>query len=152
MYEGGVREPMMVRAPGVTRAGAVCDSPVVSTDFFPTILELAGLPALPKQHVDGVSFTPLLRGESRVRAPIYWHYPHYGNQGGSPSGAVRDGDWKLIEFYEDGHVELYNLREDPGERHNLADANPERRDELLKRLRDWRESVGAVMPSKRGAG
>ncbi len=147
MYEGGIREPMIVRAPNVTAAGSVCDSPVTSTDFLPTILDLAGLNSRPGLHLDGVSFVPLLRGESQARGPMYWHYPHYGNQGGAPTAAIRDGDWKLIEWYEDGRLELYNLADDIGEQRNLSDSNPAKRDELHAKLVAWRKSVDANMPS-----
>jgi len=149
LYEGGVREPMIVRAPGVTRPGSACPEPVISTDFYPTMLELAGLPLRPRQHVDGTSFVPLLEGRKMTRGPIYWHYPHYGNQGGAPGGAVRDGDWKLIEWYEDGRLELFNLRDDIGEQKNLAAAMPEKARELQKMLADWRRSVGAQMPMRK---
>ena len=121
--------------------------PVVSTDFYPTLLELAGLPLLPQQHLDGVSLLPLLKGAELPRGPLYWHYPHYGNQGGAPGGAVRDGDWKLIEWYEDGRCELFNLRDDLGEKTNLAAANPAKVEELRGKLRAWRQSVQAVMPT-----
>ncbi len=147
LYEGGVREPMIVRAPGVTRPGSACTEPVISTDFYPTMLELAGLPLRPNQHVDGVSFVSLLEGRKMTRGPIYWHYPHYGNQGGAPGGAVRDGDWKLIEWYEDGRLELFNLRDDIGEANDLAAAMPEKARELHKMLADWRRTVGAQMPT-----
>ena len=147
LYEGGVREPLIVDAPGVTQAGAVCDTPVISPDFFPTLLELAGLPARPKQHLDGVSFVSLLKGGSRSRGPIFWHYPHYGNQGGAPGGGVREGDWKLIEWYEGNRVELYNLKDDLGERHNLAAAQPGKVGTLLAKLQAWRADVGAKMPA-----
>ena len=147
VYEGGIREPWIIRAPGVTRPGSLCDTPVTSTDFYPTLLELAGLPLNPKQHCDGVSLLPLLRGGDLARGPIFWHYPHYGNQGGSPCGAVRDGDWKLIEWYEDGRLELFNLRDDLGERHDLAAAKPDMAKELQGKLGAWRLSVGALMPT-----
>ena len=98
LYEGGIREPMIIRAPGVTKAGSTCDTPVTSTDFYPTLLELAGLPLRPQQQVDGMSLVPLLKGDSLARGPLFWHYPHYGNQGGAPGGVVRDGDWKLIDM------------------------------------------------------
>ena len=146
-YEGGVREPYFIRAPGITKPGSLCDTPVTSTDFYPTLLELAGLPLKPSQHRDGVSLLPLLRGDTLARGPLFWHYPHYGNQGGSPCGAIRDGDWKLIEWFEDGQLELYNLRDDLGEQHNLAAANPAKATELRGKLADWRQSVGAKMPS-----
>ncbi|MEI7733323.1 MAG: sulfatase [Verrucomicrobiota bacterium] len=147
LYEGGIREPLIVRWPGVVKAGAVFDSVVSSPDIFPTLLEAAGWPLLPKQHLDGVSFVPVLQGQARARGPVYWHYPHYGNQGGFPGGAVRDGDWKLIEHYEDGAVELYNLREDISESRNLAAAAPERVKELQSKLAAWRTEVGARMPT-----
>ncbi len=146
VYEGGIREPMIVRAPGVTRPGRVEATPVTSVDFFPTMLELAGLPAMPHQHLDGVSLAGMLGGEALPRRPLYWHYPHYGNQGGAPSGAVRDGEWKLIEWYEDGRLELFNLRRDIAERYNLAELEPERAQRMRAMLASWRERTGAVQP------
>jgi arylsulfatase A-like enzyme len=147
IYEGGIREPMIVRAPGVTQAGRMEETPVTSVDFFPTMLEMAGLPAMPDKHVDGVSLAGLLRGEALERGPLYWHYPHYGNQGGAPAGAVRDGEWKLIEWYEDGEIELFNLRRDVGEKYNLAQLEGERALRMRAMLRQWRERTGAVMPA-----
>ncbi|MFO7974323.1 MAG: sulfatase [Candidatus Hydrogenedentota bacterium] len=148
LYEGGIREPMMIKWPGVTKPGTVCEEPVISTDFYPTMLEVAGLPWRNEQHVDGLSLVPLLmqRGSLRDRA-LYWHYPHYGNQGGSPSAAIRDGEWKLIEFFEDGRVELYNLREDIGETNNLAAVMPDKTQELTNKLNAWQKAVGARFPS-----
>jgi arylsulfatase A-like enzyme len=148
VYEGGIREPWIIRAPGVTKPGSVCDTPVISMDFYPTLLELAGLPLDLRQHQDGVSLLPLLAGGTLDRGPLFWHYPHYGNQGGSPAGAVRDGDWKLIEWFEDGSRELYNLRQDPAEKTNLAPANPEISQRLQARLDRWRKEVKAVMPTQ----
>lgn len=148
LYEGGIREPLIIKWPGVTKPGSTCDVPVTSTDFYPTMLEMAGLPLRPKQHVDGVSIVPLLRGgQSLPRQAIYWHYPHYANQGGSPGGAVRAGDYKLIEFYEDNHVELYNLKDDLGEKNDLAARMPDKAKELRERLARWRQEVGARMPT-----
>ncbi len=147
MYEGGIREPMIVRWPNVTKPGSVCDQYVTSTDFFPTMLDMADLPAMPKAHVDGVSFTRLLKGEPMDRGPIYWHYPHYGNQGGAPSGAVRDGDWKLIEWYEDGSLELFNLKNDLGEKTNLAKQHSDKAKALHAKLASWRKATGAKMPT-----
>ncbi|HBY58740.1 MAG TPA: hypothetical protein DEH78_02885, partial [Solibacterales bacterium] len=145
-YEGGIRDPLIVHWPGVTRPGAVYDAPVISPDFFPTILDMAG--AAPARGLDGMSLAPLLRtGRPPKREAVYWHYPHYSNQGGVPSGAVRKGDWKLIEFYEDGRVELYNLRTDVSERRNLANAESRRAAELLGLLRRWRAEVNATMPT-----
>lgn len=147
-YEGGVRTPWIVVAPDVGRPGAVCDTPVISTDFYPAILDLTALTLDRDQHKDGVSFVPLLRGEKLERgAPLFWHYPHYGNQGGAPHGAVRDGDWKLIEWYENGRVELYNLRDDPGEKRNVAEQEQGIANRLRPRLERWRTEVNAVMPA-----
>ena len=147
-YEGGVREPMIVCAPGVTKPGSTCDSQVISTDFYPTLLQLAGMDLKPQQHLDGVSFVPLLKGESAPRGkPLFWHYPHYGNQGGAPNGVIRDGDWKLIEWYEDGALELYNIPQDISEQHNLAAQNSDKVKELHAKLIAWRKEVGAVMPT-----
>src|SRR5205823_922128 len=125
-YEGGVRAPMIVVAPGMTRSGATCNTAVISTDFYPTLLQLAGLDLKPQQHLDGVSFVPLLKGEALHGRPLYWHYPHYGNQGGAPYGAIRDGDWKLIEWYEDGALELYDIPQDIGEKNNLGAQHPDK--------------------------
>jgi arylsulfatase A-like enzyme/L-ascorbate metabolism protein UlaG (beta-lactamase superfamily) len=148
LYEGGIREPMIIKWPGVTRAGSVCHEPVISTDFYPTMLEMAGLALRPLQHVDGVSLVPLLEGGlSLGRKAIYWHYPHYSNQGGGPAGAVRAGDFKLIESYEDNRLELYNIRQDVGEKNDLAAKMPEKAAELLAMIRAWRQDVNAKMPT-----
>ncbi|MBM4020125.1 MAG: sulfatase [Planctomycetes bacterium] len=148
LYEGGIREPLIIKWPGVTRPGSTCVAPVTSTDFYPTMLEMAGLPPRPGQHCDGVSIVPLLKGgQALPRKAIFWHYPHYSNQGGGPSGAVRAGDLKLIEFYEDGRAELYNVRDDIGEKNDLAARMPERAAELKAMLADWRKEVGAKMPA-----
>jgi len=147
MYEGGTREPLWVRWPGRVAPGTVCDVPVTSPDFYPTMLEMAGLDPIPEQHVDGLSLMPLLEGgDSLDRDAIYWHYPHYGNQGGTPGCSIRSGDFKLIAFFEDGRLELYNLAEDVGEDHNLADEMPELAAELHAKLVAWRESVEAILP------
>ena len=146
-YEGGVRVPLIIAAPQVTRPGSVCSTPVITTDFYPTLLDLTGLAAAPEQHLDGVSFVPLLKGGEIRRRTLFWHYPHYGNQGGDPCGFVRDGDWKLIEWYEDGRRELYNLHRDPSEQHDLAAADPEKVRTMAARLEAWRGEVKAVMPT-----
>ncbi|NQU21038.1 MAG: sulfatase [Candidatus Nealsonbacteria bacterium] len=149
VYEGGIREPMIVRWPGVVRPGSVCGVPVVSVDFYPTILEMAGVKVDPQQQLDGESLMPLLRQTGRLnRDAIFWHYPHYSPQHGVPAGAVRVGDYKLMELFEDGHLELYNLADDIGEQNNLADKMPEKTVEMHKLLVDWREKVGARMPTK----
>ena len=148
LYEGGIREPMIVRLPGVVKAGAVSDAVVTSTDFYPTMLDLAGLKPKPRQHIDGRSFVDVLKQTgSGERGAVYWHYPHYGNQGGSPGGAIRLGDWKLIEFYEDNRVELYNLKKDIGEKNDLAAKMPQKARQLRDMLHAWRKEVDAKMPT-----
>ncbi len=145
LYEGGIRVPLMIRWPGVTSAGSTCDVPVVSTDLYPTFLSMTGLPPRPEQCLDGLSLSPLLRGGQQLNRPaLYWHYPHY--QTLPPHGAVRCGDWKLIEHYEDGKLELFDLSDDVGEQHNLAAQRPERARELRKMLRNHLEAIGAQMP------
>jgi arylsulfatase A-like enzyme len=147
MYEGGTRESLIVRWPGRVEAGSTCDVPVTSTDFYPTYLEAAGLPPMPHQHCDGESMVPLLTQTGTFsRDALFWHYPHYGNQGGRPGASVRAGDWKLIEFFEDRRTELYNLVEDPSEQTNLAGAKPEKAKELLDRLHAWQAEVEALFP------
>jgi arylsulfatase A len=145
VYEGGIREPLLIRWPGVTRPGTTIDHPVCSVDFLPTFCKAAGVSA-PK--ADGVDISPLLHGRSLAGRPLFWHYPHYSNQGGPPAGAVRLGDWKLIEFYEDQRVELFHLPEDPGERRNLAAREQKRAKQLRDLLADWRKEVNAAMPQK----
>lgn len=154
LYEGGIREPLLVHWPGVTRPSATCQVPVIGADFLPTLLSAAGAGA-PSQPApvsagpcDGLDFTSLLRGGSSLqRDTLFWHYPHYSDQGGTPSGAIRQGDWKLIEFFEDDQVELYNLALDPGEQYNFASSFAARAEDLRAQLHKWRESVNATMPS-----
>lgn len=141
MYEGGIREPLLVRAPGLTAAGSVNETVVSSVDFFPTLLELCGVES--SAELDGESFVAALAGEEVERGPIYWHYPHYGNQGGLPSAAVRDGDWKLIRWFETGQEELFRLDLDPSEQYDLAARYPEKLAELSGSLDGWLEDVGA---------
>ena len=147
VWEGGIREPLLVRWPGVVQPGAVERTPVSSVDFYPTILEISGASDLPEHESDGVSLVPLLRGSGPIdREALYWHYPHYSNSGSKPAGAIRKGGWKLLEFYEDSHVELYNLSEDPQESRDLAEAKSDLARSLRAELEGWRQSVGAVMP------
>jgi arylsulfatase A-like enzyme len=147
MYEGGTREPLLVRWPGHVPAGTESDAIVTSPDFFPTMLDAAGYELRPDLHTDGESFLEALRGKRYARPrPVFWHYPHYGNQGGSPGASVRDGDWKLIEFFEDNHVELYNLRQDPGELRNMVEAEPERAESLRQALQTWKRDIHALIP------
>ncbi len=148
LYEGGIREPMIVKWPGVVKAGSTCGEPVTSTDFYPTMLEMAGLPLKPEQHVDGVSLVPLLEQKGKLeREAIYWHYPHYHGSGSKPSGAVRAGDYKLIEWYEDNSVELYNLKNDIGEKNDLAAKMPEKAAELQRMLHRWLRQTKATVPT-----
>jgi arylsulfatase A-like enzyme/glyoxylase-like metal-dependent hydrolase (beta-lactamase superfamily II) len=144
LYEGGIREPFMIRAPGVTAPGRTSSVPVISTDFYPTVLELLGLPPRPEQHRDGVSLVPLLEGgETLTRPGLFWHYPHYSNQGGFPGGAVRMGPWKLVERYEDGQLHLFNLARDLAETRDLSDREPDRVETMRARLHAWYRQVGA---------
>jgi arylsulfatase A-like enzyme len=148
LYEGGIREPMIIKWPGVTKPGSVCGEPVISTDFYPTMLEMAGLPLHPQQHSDGLSIVPLLKQQGSLkRDAIYWHYPHYSNQGSAPASAIRADDYKLIKFYEDNHVELYNLKNDISETADLADKMPEKTAELKNKLADWLKQMNAKFPT-----
>jgi arylsulfatase A-like enzyme len=116
-------------------------------DFYPTLLELVGLPPRPDRHVDGLSLVPLLQGgESLDREALYWHFPHYHGSTWTPGAAVRAGDWKLVEFYDHEKAELYNLRDDIGEGHELSDAHPEEKARLLTMLRSWQDELGAKRP------
>ena len=147
-YEGGVRVPLIIKWPGVTRPGSICPVPVISADFFPTMLQIAGIKTPRGVTVDGESLVPLLgQGRGWSRDAIYWHYPHYHPGGATPYGAIRAGDWRLVEFFEDGHVELYNLRDDPEEKRDLAPTVPGKAMELRQRLQAWRAKVGAQMPT-----
>ena len=146
-YEGGVREPLIIKWPGSVRPGTTCRTPVSSIDFFPTLLEMAGVKA--QGEVDGRSLVPLLKQKGQLeRDAIYWHYPHYWAGGRvRPFGAVRAGDWKLIESYEDMGVELYNLKDDVGEAHDLSKDQPKKAAQLREMLHAWRKSVSAQMPT-----
>ena len=146
LYEGGIRVPMIVRWPGVVKPGTVCREPATTADLLPTFCEAAGA-KLPEQPIDGASLVPLLDDPQAKldREAIYFHYPHYHHS--RPAGAIRSGDWKLIEFFDDGPLELYNLEEDIGETANLAGRLPERAEQLRKMLAGWRQSVAARMPA-----
>lgn len=146
-YEGGVRVPWIIAYPPLAAPGSVSDTPVMTIDLLPTLAELCGSGEGPPP-CDGVSLVPLLRRPEHVfDRPLLWHYPHYHPGGATPYGAVRLGDWRLVEFYEDGRLELYNLREDIGESRDLAATHPEKRDELHRLLAQWRTAVGAQMPT-----
>ncbi len=147
-FEGGIREPYFIKVPGMNLAGKKCDTPVSGVDFYPTILELAGISLKPSKHNDGVNLVPLLREETISERPLIWHYPHYGNQGGEPSSIIRLGDWKLIHYYEDGHEELYNLKKDLEEANDVADENKDKVKELSEMLFAYLNKVGAKYPVK----
>ncbi len=146
-FEGGIREPYFIKVPGL-KGGQKCTTPVTGTDFYPTILELAGLPLKPVEHNDGISLVPLLNGQTIAERPLIWHYPHYGNQGGEPSSIIRLGDWKLIHYYEDGHEELYNLKTDISETTDLAAENQDKVKELSGKLFLYLNESGARFPVK----
>ena len=148
-YEGGVREAMLLSWPGQIKAGHT-DQPVISTDFYPTLLELCGFEAISWQYMDGTSFARILKDPEAdfKRAPLLFHYPHWSNQGGIPHSAIRDGDWKLIKFYYKKGVELYNLARDPQERYNLAGQNPHKVKTLMAQLEAMLEDTDALMPIK----
>ncbi|MFC7335952.1 sulfatase [Haloferula chungangensis] len=163
-YEGGIRVPLVMNWPGSIRPGTVCDTPVSGVDYMPTFAELAraSLPDAERQPQDGVSLVPLMKGKAIAQRAIYWHYPMYLSGSvevkpvygtdrmhwrATPCSIVRKGDWKLMQFFETGSVELYNLKEDIGEKNNLADQHPERASEMLKSLRKWQVETGADIPS-----
>jgi arylsulfatase A-like enzyme len=148
LYEGGIRVPLLIRWPGVTRPGSVRSDVVSSIDFLPTLCEAAGVEPTPSGPIDGISLVPLLRDPTARLEPrsLFWHYPHFSNQGGRPGAALRGGDWKLIEFYETNKAELYNLAEDVGESFDLAERFPDKVRSLRDELRRWRREVNANMP------
>ena len=147
LYEGGIREPLIIKWPKSGLKGEVCEVPVISTDFFPTILDMLGVPFADDNTLDGVSLVRLLEGKDKLdREAIYWHFPHYSNHGmQSPGGAIRKGDYKLLEYYENNTIQLFNLKTDIGEQHDLVEIEPEKAEELQKELRDWRSAVNAQM-------
>lgn len=149
LYEGGIREPTIVKWPGESEAGMVTDAVVTSMDFYPTILEMAGLPLRPDLHVDGKSLVPLMKNKTdKLHDATYFHYPHISNQRGSPSSAIREGDYKLIVFFDDNRLELYNIKDDIGEKQNLANQMPEKRDALYSKLQQWWKEVDARFPKE----
>ena len=147
-YEGGVRVPLIIHAPGMTKAGIVENTPATTIDIYPTVLELAGVKPL-QSLVDGISLTPLLKtGAKPDRTEIFWHYPHYHPGGATPYSAVRSGEFRLVHFYEDGHDELYDLANDVGETKDLAASEPKLAKTLRTRLDAWLKSVDAQLPTK----
>ncbi len=145
-FEGGLRVPLIVRAPGVTQPGTSSAVPVTLADMYPTLMELIDQPSYPEHHADGLSLVPLMKGQLIEERHLYWHYPHYSNQDGRPSGVVRIGDWKLILDYETDLVELYDLQTDPGEHRNLAMMYPVRADEMRNQLMEHLKQTGARFP------
>lgn len=143
VYEGGIREPMIIKWPHSGHAGEVCHEPVISVDFYPTILEIAGIDAPQDLFVDGRSLVPLLQGEAIEPRNLYWHYPHYSNQGGFPGGAIRKGQYKLIERYEDGRVHLFDTDADVSEQNDLAQQMPDRVQSMRAALHNWYQVVDA---------
>ena len=169
LYEGGIRVPLTIRCPhlsvarghrqpGKEKPRSVCDVPVIGIDFYPTMLEMAGVPK-PSGHIlDGLSLVPLLRGQGRFkRDEIFWHFPAYLEPYNerqwpwrtTPAGAVRQGSWKLIEFFEDGKLELYNLKDDISEKNNLAEKMPNKAELLRRALVNWRKSIAAPVPAEK---
>jgi arylsulfatase A len=146
LYEGGIRVPLIVKWPSHAKPGTTCETPVTTMDLFATILEIAGAKRAARTGVDSVSLVPLLEQRAGyVRKTIYTHYPHYSNQRSKPGSAIREGDFKLIEFFEDNHIELYNLRDDIGEKSDLSATLPKQGADLRRKLERWHRSVGAQM-------
>ena len=144
-WEGGIRVPAIMYYKGCN-AGSVCDVPIIGTDFYPTILDYAGLDMQPQQHKDGISIMPIVKDNFCPERSLFWHYPHYGNQGGEPSSIIRKGDWKLIYYYESEHSELYNLAMDISESEPLNAQYPDKVEELEKELKIWLDEVNARKP------
>jgi arylsulfatase A-like enzyme len=164
LYEGGIREPLIIRWPGHTVPASATDIPVIGTDFYPTLLQISGAPR-PAQPLDGVSLVPLIDNASRspdqsalqrlADRPLYWHFPAYLEAGAmmgpwrtTPVAAIRRGNFKLLEFFEDGHLELYDLAADIGEQNDLSDTMPDTTRELHELMQRWREDVGAYVPTE----
>ncbi|MBL9141488.1 MAG: sulfatase-like hydrolase/transferase, partial [Phycisphaerae bacterium] len=146
LYEGGIRVPLILRQPEVIPSGLVVQTPAITTDLYPTLLALADVSARPSQHVDGLSLEPLLRGAPIARTSLHWHAPHHHGSGSTPSGAIRNGSMKVVEWFGEGGVELFDLSNDPGERHDLAATQPDQARALRDELAQWRLDVGALMP------
>lgn len=146
-YDGGVRVPLIVSWPGVTKPGGTAATPAITPDIPATIFDLTGVGPAPRQPLDGVSLAPVLRGGTLDRDALYWHYPHYHPGGATPHSAIRAGDWRLVHFYEDGRNELYNLEHDPGERNDVAAKEPARVAAMKARLDAWLAAVGAQFPT-----
>ena len=146
-WEGGIREPCFIKIPQLQDAVKQLDYPICGSDFFPTLLSLSQCNLIPEQHIDGIDFSPLFAGETLPERALYWHYPHYGNQGGEPSSIIRKGDWKLIHYWEDERDELYLLKEDVSEQNDLADQYPEQTKRMRHQLLEWLEECRALRPT-----
>ncbi len=144
LYEGGIREPLIIKAPQIIKEPGTSGVPVSTIDFFPTILEMTGT-RVPDLNIDGVSILPVIKSEEISERPLFWHYPHYSNQGGDPGSAVRLGNFKLIDNFETGRQELYDLNADISEMNDISAENPEKTKELYKLLNEWRNRTGAKM-------
>ncbi len=155
LYEGGIRVPMMVRWPGVVEPGSTCDEPVIGTDLMPTLCEIGGTQP-PDRPLDGTSIVPLLHEKPIDRDTLVWHFPYYhppqGYEGTTPQSAIRQGDQKLLYFYEEDRTELYDLSKDPDEQHDLSRSDPERTKAIRQALSDWLENAGARYPTERDTG
>jgi len=145
-WEGGIREPFYIKAPGVTKQGSKSKTPVNGIDWYPTLLDLCGIKIPKNQNVDGVNLVPLLKGKTIQNRPLYWHYPHYGNQGGEPSSIIMVGDWKLIHYHEDGRDELYHLGNDIGEQNDLIAKEKKRGQQMRNKLDAWLKQTRAKFP------
>ena len=148
-WEGGIREPFFMKVPWLKSKGLKTDVPVIHTDFYPTLLDLANIPLLENQHKDGISLKPILEGkEININRPLYWHYPHYGNQGGEPSSIIQQNGWKLIHYWEDGREELFKLPSTEKDELNVIKQHPELAKKLSNQLMTWLKEVGAKYPEK----
>jgi arylsulfatase A len=146
LYEGGIRVPLIIKWPNKGKQGTECAVPITSVDMFPTFLNMVGAAEKISQDKEGVDISPLVKGETMERGPIYWHFPHYSNHGmQSPGGAIREGDYKLLEYFENGTVQLFNLKDDIGEQNDLSKTDIKKTEELTEKLHQWREKVGAKM-------
>ncbi|MFD1316393.1 sulfatase [Namhaeicola litoreus] len=148
-WEGGIREPFFIKVPWLNNTGSKTEFPVINTDFYPTLLDLADLPLLPQQHADGINLKPLLEGKDfKIERPLFWHYPHYGNQGGEPTSIIQSEGWKLIHYWEDGREELFKLPSTEKDELNIISEYPEIAKELSEHLISWLIEVGARFPEK----
>lgn len=147
LYEGGTRVPMFAVWSGVIKPETQTNTPVYTPDFYPTFLEAAEQPPNPMQHKDGISIVPIMKGQKTEERPLFWHYPHYGNQGGRPGASVLLGDYKLIECFEDGHTELYNVTKDISESNDLSREMPKKVRFLQSILHEWQKEAGAKFPT-----